>query len=472
MRNLILPPTSGVEAPALAQRHALAAHEQLDAQAFPGAPEIPGLRRLIRESWQRSVKLQANPDNPEAPLALDTDELEEYRRQHPLASIMPVIHKLLVQPSHDSGLLVAVGDEVGRLLWVEGDPALQRRAEGMMFVPGADWSEATVGTSAPGTALALGRGIQISGAEHYQRSVHAWSCTAVPFHDPDSGALLGVVDITGKASAVAPHTLSLVEATVAAAQAQLRVERLQLAATLASRPARRRNTGTESGSRSARPDSARAGGAGGAKEGSLYRNSLQLLGRDQALLSIEGKTVALSARHSEILALLSTHPDGLSAEELSVLLYPGDGPTMTLRAEMVRLRKILQQLNPAAVPESRPYKLTMDLLPDSGQVLNCLQRGAHRIALEIYRGAVLPRSEAPGIIDLRDRVSSLMREAVLTDGSAETLLKYAALPEARDDVDVRTAALKLLPPRSPKRAAVVADLERLEAELSAFRPAP
>ena len=99
-----------------------------------------------------------------------------------------------------------------------------------MFVAGADWSEATVGTSAPGTALALGRGIQISGAEHYKRSVHPWSCTAVPFHDPDSGALLGVVDITGTATAVAPHTLSLVEATVAAAQAQLRVERLQLAA--------------------------------------------------------------------------------------------------------------------------------------------------------------------------------------------------------------------------------------------------
>lgn len=469
MRNLIHPAAPGNDSGGLAQRRALAAHEQLDARVFPDAPEIPGLRRLIRESWQRSARLKANPDNPEAPLALDTDELEEYRRQHPLASIMPVIHKLLVQPSHDSGLLVAVGDEVGRLLWVEGDPALQRRAEGMMFVPGADWSEATVGTSAPGTALALGRGIQISGAEHYQRSVHEWSCTAVPFHDPDSGALLGVVDITGKATAVAPHTLSLVEATVAAAQAQLRVERLQLAATLASRPARRRNASTASASRSDRPDSARAGGAGagGAREGSLYRNSLQLLGRDQALLSIEGKTVALSARHSEILALLSTHPAGLSAEELSVLLYPGDGSTMTLRAEMVRLRKILQQLNPAAVPESRPYKLTMDLVPDSGQVLNCLQRGAHRIALEIYRGAVLPRSEAPGIIDLRDRVSSLMRDAVLTDGSAETLLKYAALPEARDDVGVRTAALKLLPPRSPKRAAVVADLERLEAELSA-----
>ena len=446
MKNLIQPEPL--------QRGALAAHEQLDGGALADAPA--NLRSLIRESWQRSAGFKANPDSPAAPLALDRDELEDYRSQHPLAAIMPVINKLLVQPSHDSGLLVAVGDEVGRLLWVEGDPALQRRAEGMMFVAGADWSEATVGTSAPGTALALGRGIQIAGAEHYQRAVHAWSCTAVPFHDPDSGAVLGVVDITGTATAVAPHTLSLVEATVAAAQAQLRVERLQLAAELARGTARRRVTATAS----------RGPGAGG-KEGSLYRNSLQLLGRDQALLSLEGRTVVLSARHSEILALLSTRPDGLSAEELSLLLYPGDGSAITLRAEMVRLRKVLQQLSPDAVPGSRPYRLPVDMVPDCGQVLSCLQRGAHRIALEIYRGAVLPRSEAPGIVELRNKVSLLLREAVLTDGSAETLLKYAELPEARDDVGVRRAALRLLPARSPKRAAVVADLERLQAELRA-----
>ena len=126
------------------QHSALAGHEQLNGGlAFPCTEELPGIRTLIRESWQRSASLKANPDNPAAPLALDREELEDYRRQHPLAAIMPVINKLLVQPSHDSGLLVAVGDEVGRLLWVDGDPAMQRRAEGMMFVPGADWSEAT-----------------------------------------------------------------------------------------------------------------------------------------------------------------------------------------------------------------------------------------------------------------------------------------------------------------------------------------
>ena len=438
----------------LAQRHALAAHEQLDAHAFPDAPEIPGLRRLIRESWQRSAKLQANPDIPEAPLAMDRDVLEEYRRQHPLATIMPVIHKLLIQPSHDSGLLVAVGDEVGRLLWVEGDPVMQRRAEGMMFVPGADWSEA-----------------RWEPAHREPRS--PWAAAS---RSP-APSTTNAPSTRGAARPFRSRTRIRVRCW-ASWTSPARSRRWRPTRCPWWRPPwpRRRRSCASSGSSWRRPRRGRRhdGGApvplpspGSAPEGSLYRNSLQLLGRDQALLSIEGRTVALSARHSEILALLSTHPDGLSAEELSTLLYPGDGSSITLRAEMVRLRKVLQQLSPAAVPESRPYKLAMDLVPDSGQVLSCLQRGAHRIALEIYRGAVLPRSEAPGVAELRDRVSALLREAVLTDGSAETLLKYAELPEARDDVGVRLAALKLLPPRSPKRAAVVADLERLETELSA-----
>ncbi|MBT2555960.1 GAF domain-containing protein [Arthrobacter sp. ISL-5] len=428
----------------------------LPASKRPGVrPGQRPVRRMIEESWQRSLHLRADPDAPPSGLILDGGALEEYRRGHPLAVIMPVIHKLLIQPSSEHGLLVAVGDELGRLLWVDGDTALRRRAERMMFVEGAVWSEASVGTSAPGTALALGRSVQISGAEHFNRAVHPWSCTAVPFHDPDTGAVIGVLDITGTEMAVAPHTLALVEATVAAAQAHLRVERLQLAAAKRDRLAERRRPASATLHRTVRRSSSPVR--------SLYRNSLQLLGRDQALLSIEGRTVSLSPRHSEMLALLSIHPDGLSAEELCNLLF-GDVPALTLRAEMVRLRKVLQQFNPVAVPESRPYRLTVDVLPDAGQVLSCLHRGAHRVALNIYRGPVLPHSEAPGVVSLRERVSTLLREALLADGSAEALLQYADLPEASDDMVVRMAALKLLPLRSPKRAAVVADLERLESE--------
>ena len=67
----------------------------------------------------------------------------------------------------------------------------------MNFVPGADWSERGAGTNAPGTALALDRELQIRGSEHFSRVVQPWSCTAVPVHDPATGALLGAIDLTG-----------------------------------------------------------------------------------------------------------------------------------------------------------------------------------------------------------------------------------------------------------------------------------
>lgn len=113
-------------------------------------------------------------------------ELAEFRRDHPLAAIMPVITKLLIEPSHDMGLLIAVGDEHGRLLWVEGDACARRNGEHINFAMGADWSEQAAGTSAPGIALVLGKSVPIRGQEHFNTAVHSWSCTAVPVHDPDS----------------------------------------------------------------------------------------------------------------------------------------------------------------------------------------------------------------------------------------------------------------------------------------------
>ncbi|WP_240793206.1 GAF domain-containing protein [Arthrobacter crystallopoietes] len=433
------------------QQQAYAAHELLDdaVRTMPraGVGTLSGLRKVVRESWERSMSLVPDPEDALARVDLVDEELEEYRLSHPLAAIMPVIHRLLVLPSHDTGMLVAVGDENGRLLWVDGDTRLKRQAEKMTFIAGADWSEGTVGTSAPGTALALGRGVQISGAEHFSRIVHPWSCTAVPVRDPDSGAVLGVVDITGREEAVAPHTLSLVQATVAAAEAQLRIERLQRGQ---AQPTAKPPLKAQAPGRASRPR--------------LYSNTLSITGRDQGQLSLEGRTLDLSLRHTEILTLLALHPRGLTADALADLLYP-DAQSITLRAEMVRLRKLIGSANPAAVPQSRPYRLPQELILDARQVLNYLQRGAHRLALNIYQGALLPISEAPGIVRFREEVSVNLREAVLNDASAETLLRYLQLPEAEYDAEAWLSALRVLPARSPRRTAVVAHLERIEAEL-------
>jgi len=394
----------------------------------------PGVRRLVAESWERSLQLALDPDRLLAGIDLDDDELRAYRDAHPLSLALPTIHRLLIRHTFDAGLIVAVGDQDGRLLWIDGDRTLRRKAEDMLFVEGADWSERAVGTSAPGTALALDHGIQIQGAEHFNRIVHPWSCTAVPVHDPGTGAMLGVIDITGTDAAVAPATLPLMEAAVAAVEAELRIRRLD---ELASRPRR-------------------------TVQRAVPEPSLDVLGTEGGRLRSGARSAELSTRHAEILTLLAWHPGGLSAEALAGLL---DCTVETLRPEMVRLRRAVAAVDPELEPTSRPYRLPRRLDLDAHRVLAFLDRGAHRVALAGYSGALLPASSATGIRAIRAEVSSRLRESLLSDASVDTLLEYARTDDAAYDVEVWRACLALLPPKSPKRAAVVARIERIEQEL-------
>jgi len=401
---------------------------------------VSGVRRVVQESWLRSLNLDLDPDHPLVRLDLGSDDLRDYRAAHPLALALPTIQRLLVQHTLDAGLIVAIGDQAGRLLWIDGDQTLRRKAESMLFVEGADWSERAVGTSAPGTALALGHGVQIHGAEHFARMVHPWSCTAVPVHDPDSGGVLGVIDITGGREAVAPVTLPLLEAAVAAVEAELRIARLD-------EQARARPRRTQRAESPALP-------------------VLAVLGVDGARLEAGGRTVELGMRHAEILTLLAWHTEGVTADQLARLVYGRDDAVVTLRAEMVRLRRILESVDPSLVPVSRPYRLERRLDLDALRCLAFLDRGAHRVALGAYSGPVLPTSQSPGIEAIRSEVSARLREAMLTDAAADTLLAYARTDEAAFDAQVWRACLRLLPPRSPKRASVVARLEHIEREIA------
>jgi transcriptional regulator of acetoin/glycerol metabolism len=400
-----------------------------------------GVRRVVAESWQRSLELHLDPDRVVAGLQFDDDDLREYRDGHPMSLVLPTIHSLLIRHTFDAGLIVAIGDEAGRLLWIDGDRSLRRKAEGMLFVEGADWSERAVGTSAPGTALALDHGIQIHGPEHFNRIVHPWSCTAVPVHDPTSGVILGVIDITGGDDAVAPATLPLVEAAVAAVESELRIRHLDSMRVPRRAPRRLAPTNAP--------------------------RLLSVLGSETGRLANAGATVELSARHAEIMTLLAWHAEGLSVERLASLVYEREDSVVTMRAEMVRLRKVLERIDESLVPLSRPYRLPRRLELDVHRVLAFLDRGAHRVALGAYSGVVLPTSTAPGIVELRKEVSARLRDALLTDASVETLLTYARTDEAAYDAEVWRQCLRLLPPKSPKRASVVARLERIEEELGA-----
>ena len=439
------------------------AHEELVA-GNDADPRMRDVRPLVQASWRRSlaslVGAEALP-----PLDLASAELEEYRRTHPLASVMEMIRALLLPgDASESGVVVAVGDAAGRLLWVEGDHRIRTLTRDVGFVEGANWSEAAVGTSAPGTALALDGSVQIRGAEHFNRLVQPWSCTAVPVRDPESRRILGVLDVTGGDEVVTAQAQLLVDATARAVEGELLVARLRARADQpppSGRPARSRR------SAAAKPDTDRV--------------TLRVLGRDRALLEVArdgSETVfEIGRRHAELLLMLATHRQGVSAERLAELVYgdadaggtsgaadnPRSAGTVTLRAEMVRLRKVLAASAPALVPQSQPYRLAAELETDAQQVLSLLDRGAHRVALAAYRGDVLPDSTAPGVEELRDTVRTALREALLAEAGIDVLLAYAETDAAAEDEELLRLCLKMLPARSPKRAALVARIERLQA---------
>ena len=432
--------------------------DRLDPRSLSGARTA--VRRLVQESWQRSLSLRLDPLTPQAAPTLDADELDRLRARHPLASVLPVINRLLVRHAAEFGLIVAVADETGRLLWIDGDSTVRTRAEDMHFVVGADWSETRVGTSAPGTALTLDHGIQIQRAEHFSQLAHSFSCTAVPIHDPVTGAVLGVIDITGGDGAVAPQTLPLMEAAVAALEAELRIQSLS-----APRPAPVRPSGFTSPGVLLSVLGTEHGALHGAVPGTGHR-AHSSSSADSS--SAGSSSVDLSRRHAEILLLLAWHRQGLSAERLAAYLSD-DHPhaVENLRAEMVRLRRVLAASHPHVRIGSRPYRLETGIDTDAGRLLGLLRRGAHRMALAAYKGEVLPGTVAPGVVEIRTEVSRRLRQTLLSDASAEVLLDYARTDEAAWDAEVWRACLELLPPRSAQRAAVVASLARIEAELGA-----
>jgi hypothetical protein len=229
------------------------------------------------------------------------------------------------------------------------------------------------------------------------------------------------------------------EATAAAVESELLVQRL-----LRPRPRR-------SSPRRAAPAAARA-------------PSLRVLGRETGLITAAGASLELTTRHAEILTLLAWHRAGVSAERLALLLHGREEAVATVRAEMVRLRHALEPTLPRLVPLSRPYRLPGPIDLDARQVLGLLDRGAHRLALDAYCGAPLPSSQAPGIREIADEVRSRVRAAVLAGAAVDALHDYAEGPDGRDDTEVWRELLRLLPPRSPRRAGVAAHLETLEAE--------
>ncbi|MBY8878474.1 GAF domain-containing protein [Streptomyces sp. PLK6-54] len=378
-------------------------------------PERP--RAVIGASWSRVLHQGVDPDVGRHNGLLGTDEIEHRRRSSPIGGILPVLREGLVSVADAAWHIMVVTDADGRLLWRDGSLAVRKSADRLGFAEGASWAEDVVGTNAIGTALVTRAPLQVHSAEHFVRTHHGWTCAAAPLHDPRDGRLLGVVDVSGPAATLHPATLSLVAAVTRVAEAELRarhwaaVEGLRaMAAPILARIGGQalavdRNgwtaavTGMAPADRVALPAAMRAG--------SLWLPSLGMCtaeplpggwlirvdGREHppgagrvvldlsrprtATVTVSGAagswTQTLSPRHAELLFVLALHRDGRTAAELAGDLFGDRSRTVTVRAELSRLRR-----NLAGVLAHRPYRFAegvevelvrprdpLDLLPHS-----------------------------------------------------------------------------------------------------------
>ncbi|MBF6082065.1 GAF domain-containing protein [Nocardia cyriacigeorgica] len=397
------------------------------------------LRPAVLESWLRSVRGGIDPMDVVDGRGLRGADLQRYRDAHPMAALMPLIDKLLVEDAARTGLIVVVADQFGRVLSVHGDAERISAAAEIGVRAGDDLSERRIGTNAVGMVVRTGRAAWIHGPEHFLHRLHQLTGAAAPVHDPD-GRLVGVLMIAGGVRVARPEILALVKAAATAAEMDLLLT------------AMRADRHAPAGARErleAAPDRGRLG--------------LDVLGLGQPQLSIAGKRVPLSQRHAEILLLLTEHPEGLGADHLALLLDDTDLDNGTIRAAMSRLRTVVGP----EVFGSRPYRLRVPVATDIDFLRAALDSGDVDAALRLYAGPVLPRSNAPGIVDLRDELRVRLRTSVLDSRDPAALRRWTATAEGRDDAAAWVAYRATVDRDSPLFAQIEAKIRVLDRRLGA-----
>ena len=175
-----------------------------------------GVRSVIDESWRRCFRAGIDPTPQRAPRRGAAAP-----RQPPSVrdrELLEASEAVLVQAREalaSCGTIMILADANGVVLRTNGDAAAITAAAGIGLTQGGDWSEASCGTNALGTALYIGDRVHVHGAEHYCSPSRTWTCSANVVRDPVDGTVLGALCVAGPSHTFDPHLLPLVLASAA-----------------------------------------------------------------------------------------------------------------------------------------------------------------------------------------------------------------------------------------------------------------
>ena len=77
-------------------------------------------------------------------------------------------------------------------------------------------------------------------------------------------------------------------------------------------------------------------------------------------------------------------------------------------------------------------------------------------ALRRYRGPLLPASDAPVIVEIRNLLEESLRRSILTTADPGLLSRWLAHPSGADDMAAARTLVAVLPSNDPRRAAATA----------------
>lgn len=161
-------------------------------------------------SWQRSLQSGVNPSANLAPFAVHGDAVEALRWRH--RELLAASDRLFAATADlfaDSHSILLLTNQDGVILKAAGDLRTLTAGEKIHLTAGGDWREGMAGTNGIGTALATGEPTYIHGSEHFCEGIKSWSCAAAPICEPGTGAIIGVLDISGPPSTYQINNLTL-----------------------------------------------------------------------------------------------------------------------------------------------------------------------------------------------------------------------------------------------------------------------
>jgi sigma-54 dependent transcriptional regulator, acetoin dehydrogenase operon transcriptional activator AcoR len=153
----------------------------------------------IARSWRRAELFGVDPAAPGTPTITDVD-----RSSRLMLAAGPVVDELALRLD-GHGFCLILADREGRVVhqW-SGDPRLRTALESHGVAIGSELREDAAGTNGLGTALEIGRGVDVIGAEHFLHALKGYSCYGHPIRHPLTRRVEGVLDITAAGAQANP----------------------------------------------------------------------------------------------------------------------------------------------------------------------------------------------------------------------------------------------------------------------------